>query len=35
MLQYALYVFILIYKVNSYLGGTAYLLVRLAIFIFI
>ena len=30
-----MYFFILINKVNSYLGGTAYLLVRLAIFIFI
>ena len=32
MLQYALYI---LYKVNSYLGGTAYLLMRLAVFILI
>ena len=33
MLQYALYFFIFRYKVNSYVGGTPYLLIRLAIFI--
>ena len=33
MLQYPLYFFIFRYKVNSYVGGTPYLLIRLAIFI--
>ena len=33
MLQSALLFFIFIYEVNSYFGGTPYLLIRLAIFI--